>query len=139
MFYTWVDRVEGPPSFLVNGLSPFGRARMMSQWLSDEERAKRVTQLRRPSRNSRGRISAFGPFRNTAPVHGQLVLNRSSGVYLYNPYRPLLPAAVLSEWSAEALALPSQSSFKGRAGRLRRPRNGSGPIDLRAGSGQVRA
>jgi NAD(P)-dependent dehydrogenase (short-subunit alcohol dehydrogenase family) len=130
MVYTWAIELAGT-GVRVNGLSPFGATRMMSQGLSDEERTKRVSQLPPPEQNSP--VVEFLLSDLSADVHGQLVRIDREEVYLYTHPALLAPPAVRPQWSAEALADAFANEFKGRQVGCGVLGMEQGPIDLKSG------
>jgi NAD(P)-dependent dehydrogenase (short-subunit alcohol dehydrogenase family) len=112
MTYTWAIELKDT-GVRVNGLSPFGATRMMGgNGMSEEEAAKRLAQLPPAEQNSP--VVEFLLSDLSKDVHGQLIRIDRQEVYLYTHPALLVPPAVRSEWSAEALADAFTNEFKGR-------------------------
>jgi NAD(P)-dependent dehydrogenase (short-subunit alcohol dehydrogenase family) len=113
MVYTWALELAGT-GIRVNGLSPFGATRMMMPEgsVDDEERRRRHAQMPPPEQNSP--VVEYLLSDLSSQVNGQLVRIDKEEVYLYTHPALLVPPAVRSSWSAEALAEAFESDFNGR-------------------------
>jgi NAD(P)-dependent dehydrogenase (short-subunit alcohol dehydrogenase family) len=113
MVYTWAIELAGT-GVRVNGLSPFGATRMMMPEgaVDDEERRRRHAQMPPPEQNSP--VVEYLLSDLSADVNGQLVRIDKEEVYLYTHPALLVPPAMRSQWSAEALAEAFDTEFKGR-------------------------
>src|SRR5262249_38722818 len=110
MTYTGAIELQGSGG-RGNGLSPFAATRVMGRRvMSEEEAAKRLAQLPPASQNSP--VVEFLLSDLSKDVHGQLIRIDREEVYLYTHPALLVPPAVRSEWSAEALADAFAHEFK---------------------------
>jgi len=104
---------------------------MGGQGMSEEEAAKRLAQLPPPEQNSP--VVEFLLSDLSQDVHGQLIRIDRQEVYLYTHPALLVPPAVRSEWSAEALADAFANEFKGRQVGCGVLGMEQGPVDLKSG------
>lgn len=110
MVYTWNLELAGT-GVRVNALSPSGATRMVDQ-ANEKEGATQRAAMPPPENNSP--VVEYLLSDSSAHVTGQLVRTQGDFLFLYTHPALLLPPAIRSEWTADAVATVFANEFKDR-------------------------